>query len=233
MASADWTFLTNILSSGNCARGVTSGTTKPNGGGTFVYGINSLTNTAGVVALYTNQTNFAPMSKGCDISAAICRYTSGGLTGFSGFLFTALGGPDVADTCYLLGLSDGDPCHVELRKGAVSAGLPDESPGGVNNILARSTETVDVATWMHLRLEQVVQPNGDVYLNTYKSDLSANSVASPVWVPIPGMSVVIDDALGINTGSLPYTSGRAGFGARVAEVTRRVLFDHVRVARQL
>lgn len=233
MASTDWAYMTNVLSSGDCARGVTSGTTKPNGGGNFVYAVNSLTSTVGVVGLYTAQTNFAPMSKGCDISAAMCRYTSGGLTGFSAFMFASVGGPDVSDTGYILGLSDGDPSHIELRKGAISIGLPDEAPGGTNTILARSTETVNVATWMHLRLEVVVQSFGDVFLNVYKNNLLANPVNSPVWVPIPGMSQVIDDALGINTGSLPFTSGRAGFGARVAEVTRRALFRYVRIARQL
>jgi hypothetical protein len=239
MGSADWTLLTGILSSGDVARGVTSGPTKPNGGGTFLYGFNSLTNTPGGVGLYATpqapNTNFNPLTKGGDIRGALSRGTGGGLTDFSAFLFLLLGGTALTDEAYMLGLSDGDPSHIELRKGALSGGLPDEAPdpAGVNKIIRRSTEVVAVGAWVHLRLEAVVNTNGDVVLNCYKNDLAANAVTSPVWTAIPGMASFTDDALGIATGSLPYTAGRMGFGCTVADVTRRVYVDHVECLKQV
>ena len=46
------------------------------------------------------------------------------------------------------------------------------------------------------------------------------------------MAEFIDDHLGINSGSQPLTSGRAGFGTTVEAVTRRTFFDHVELMRQ-
>lgn len=230
MASSDWTVLTGVLSTGDVARGVTSGPTKPTGGGSFVYALNSLTNTVGVVALHTNQVNFSPMAKGGDIRAAMRRGLSGGTSGWSVFTFLALSGTNVSDTAYLLGIANGDPSHICLRKGALSGGLPDETPLGVNKILRRSTEVVAIDQWVHLRLEMVFNTNGDTILNCYKN---LGNVTTPTWVPIPGMDPFVDDVAGIASGSLPYTSGRAGFGYHTAEVTRRAYIDHVEVLRQL
>mgnify|MGYP001365243169 CR=1 FL=1 len=39
--------------------------------------------------------------------------------------------------------------------------------------------------------------------------------------------------LGINSGSQPLTSGRAGFGFSAADVTRRGFVDHLELYRQL
>lgn len=239
MSYADWAFLTGVLSASDVARGVTSGPTKPNGGGTFLYGFNSLTNTPGGVALYATpqppNTNFNPLVKGGDIRAALSRGVGGGLIDFSGFLFVLLGGTAITDKAYMLGLSDGDPCHIELRKGALSGGLPDEAPdpAGVNKILRRSTGVVTVGSWVHLRLEAVWNTNGDVILNCYQNDLVANAVTAPVWTAIPGMASFTDDALGIATGSVPFVGGRIGFGCTVADITRRVYVDHVECAKQV
>lgn len=233
MATADWTLLANVLGAPACARGVTAGSSKPNGGGTFTYGFNTLTNDPGAVALYTNQNNFAPAALGGIMTGALVRALSGGNTKFSAFLFVGCTGTDVADSAYMLGLSDGDPCHIELRKGAISGGLPDESPGGVSKILRRSTELVAIDTWMHLKLEAVTNANGDVVLNVYKSDLGAHAVSAPVWTAIPGMAQFIDDALAVNTGTVPLTAGYMGFGVQVSDVARRAYFDQLTAARQL
>lgn len=232
MASSNLTLCTGVLSSSDTARGVTTGTTKPNGGGNFVYVMNSRTAAEGTVALFANQANFAPTATGADVSAAMVRLAGGGPAGWSAYVFAALSGPSVDDTGYLLGLSDGDPCHVELRKGVLGVGLPDETPLGANTVLRRSTLTVPIATWVHLRLEVVVQPFGDVILNCYQSDLGAHAVSAPTWVAIAGMDPFTDDVAGIATGSLPYTTGRAGFGVRVDDVTRRAAFDYLKVGRQ-
>lgn len=47
------------------------------------------------------------------------------------------------------------------------------------------------------------------------------------------MAQFIDDHLGINSGSQPLTSGRAGFGFAVEDVTRRAFVDHVELMRQV
>lgn len=232
MASSNSTELTGVLSTGDCKRGVSAGPSKPNGGGTFVYAFNTVTNTPGAVARYANQVNFAPMALGGEVTAAMRRGASGGLTGFSAFIFAGLGGTSVNDICYMLGLSDGDPSHIELRKGSLAIGLPDEVPGGANVILRQSTEVVAIDEWKQLRLELVTNGNGDVVINCFKSDLVANAVTAPVWVAIPGMASFIDDALGIASGSAPLTSGRGGWGAQFSDVTRRVYFDQFTIARQ-
>jgi hypothetical protein len=140
-------------------------------------------------------------------------------------------------------LCDGDPYHIELRKGALSGGVPDEAadPDGGNHILMRSIGAFNLDTWHHLRLDMILQGTGDVLLQCFQNDLQSDAVTSPDWVVIPGMEGpqspaidgFIDDALGVNTGSAPYTSGRAGFGIHVSEISRRGYFDHLEVIRQL
>lgn len=232
MASSDWTFLTNGLPIGSVDRGVTSGITPPNGGGSFVYGFNSLAVVSGAVALFANQANFAPMAKGGTVRGAIKRGISGGTTNFSPFLFIGLGGPDVGDNGYFLGLQDDEPYHIALRKGQLSDGIPEAGPGTLG-ILRRSTTTYDPDTWHHLRLDMVVNVSGDVYLKCFENDLTANAVTSPSWAAITGMDDFIDDSLGVNSGSTPYTSGRAGYGFVCSDVTRRAYLDHVEIGRQL
>jgi hypothetical protein len=233
MAETDWTFLNDGLDAATVDRGVTTGIARPPGGGSFVFGFNSLSTAQGAVALFTNQLNFAPMAKGGSVRGAIQRGVSGGPLGFSPFLFAGLQGPSVNDLGYLLGLGDGDPHHVVLRKGVLSGGLPDIPPG-TQGVLRRSTGTFMPGTWVHLRLDMVVNLNGDVLLQVFQNDLVANPLGgAPSWQPVPGMSEFIDDALGINSGSQPFTSGRAGFGFFTKDVTRRGFLDHVEVYRQL
>lgn len=233
MAETDWTFLNDGLDAATVDRGVTTGIARPPGGGSFVFGFNSLSTAQGAVALFTNQLNFAPMAKGGSVRGAIQRGVSGGPLGFSPLLFVGLQGQSVNDLGYLLGLGDGDPHHVVLRKGVLSGGLPDIPPG-TQGVLRRSTGTFMPGTWIHLRLDMVVNLNGDVLLQVFQNDLVANPLGgAPSWQPVPGMSEFIDDALGINSGSQPFTSGRAGFGFFTKDVTRRGFLDHVEVYRQL
>jgi hypothetical protein len=233
MAETDWTFLNDGLDAATVDRGVTTAIARPPGGGSFVFGFNSLSTAQGAVALFTNQLNFAPMAKGGSVRGAIQRGVSGGPLGFAPFFFVGLQGPSVNDLGYLLGLGDGDPHHVVLRKGALSGGLPDIPPG-TQGVLRRSTGTFMPGTWVHLRLDMIVNLNGDVLLQVFQNDLVANPLGgAPSWQPVPGMSEFIDDALGINSGSQPFTSGRAGFGFFTKDVTRRGFLDHVEVYRQL
>jgi hypothetical protein len=237
MSSADWVALTGSLGGSDLAKGVTHGLTPPSGGGSFVYAMNALTATPGMAGLYASpqapNTNFNPLLKGGDIRGAVQKGVANGNTGYSAFLFMLAQGTTTADNAYMLGLSDGGASsHIELRKGSMLVGLPDEAPGGSNKILQQSTASFAPGTWVHLRLEVVVNISGDVVINCYENDLNANPVTAPVWTAIPGISQFIDDAVGINTGTLPYVAGRAGFGGQFNGATRRAYFDQIEFIKQ-
>src|SRR5690606_10539570 len=103
-AEADFSELSNSLSGSVLRRGVTAGVVKPNGGGTFAFGANSVSASAGAWGLYTNQADFAPTgsNKGGEIRGALKR---GPGIGFSPLLFIGLQSADVDAVGYLLGLS--------------------------------------------------------------------------------------------------------------------------------
>ena len=231
MGSSDWSYLTDGLDTATVDRGVTAGIARPPGGGNFVFAFNSLATVQGAVALFANQVGFAPMSQGGSIRGCLQRGPSGGATGFSPFLFLSCQGNSVNDGAYLLGLSDDDPHRVVLRKGSVAAGIPaSEGP----NVLLASGDSFTLGTWLHLRLDVIVNQNGDVVLQVFGNDLAAHPLGSaPSWQPVPGMTEFIDDCTGINSGSQPLTSGRAGFGVMVKDVTRRCFFDELELWRQL
>jgi hypothetical protein len=231
MAEIDWTYLNDGLDIATVDRGVTSGIARPPGGGNFLFAFNSLAAVQGAVALFANLVDFAPMAKGGSIRGCIQRGPGGGPTGFSPFFFMCCQGNSVNDTAYLLGLCDEDPHRIVLRKGAVTVGLPDSEGQGV---LLASGESFAQGTWLHLRLDVIVNTNGDVVLHVFQNDLVARPLGtSPDWQPVGGMIEMIDDHLGINSGSQPLTSGRGGFGCAFTDVTRRVFFDHVELFRQL
>lgn len=232
MAESNWTFLTGVLSAGVVRRGVTAGITKPAGGGNYVFGFNSVAATSGTVALYTSQANFIPAAKGGSITAAIRRGTSASPTGSSCYIFIGGQGTSITDTAYMLGLSDNQPSSIVLRKGTLSSGIVDGEEGD-EGILRVAADTVDDGTWVHLRLDMIANPSGDVILKVWQNDLGANDVTSPVWEAVAGMDDYIDDALGVNSGSAPYTTGYMGIGFQSAGISRRAYFDHITCARQV
>ena len=227
----DWSYLGDGLDVATVDRGVSAGFDPPPGGGNFVFGFNSLAAAQGAVALCCNQTDFAPMAKGGSIRGCIQRGPGGGATGFSPFLYLCGQGTSVNDSAYLLGLSDDDPHRIVLRKGAVAVGIPDSEGQGV---LLASGESFSQGTWLHLRMDVIVNTNGDVVLRVFYNDLDSRPLDTPPdWTPVPGMISFVDDALGVNSGSQPFTSGRGGFGFVVSDVTRRAFFDHLEVWRQV
>lgn len=247
MAEADWTALNNSLSLSTIKHQVSVGFTPPNGGGTFVHVFNSLLTTTGASGLFTNQTNFAPTAslKGGVVTGAMKRAPSAGLVDFAPMLFAGLQGNDVSSPGYLLGLGDGqDQQHIVLRKGSPVTGLPDVAPG-TQGVLRRSSATYAADTWVHLRLDMIVNANGETLLKAWQNDLGAHTVSSPTWVPIPGIEdtafvatlgagiAFVDDPAGINSGSLPYTTSYFGFAMFSKNVGRRVYFDHLTAERQL
>lgn len=231
MAEIDWSYLNGGLDIAAVDRGVTAGIARPPGGGNFVFGFNSLVAAEGAVALFANLASFAPMAKGASIRGCLQRGPGGGPTGFSPYLFVCGQGTSVNDSAYLLGLSDDDPHRIVLRKGAVASGLPDADGPGV---LLKSAESFVLGTWIHLRLDAIVNTNGDVVLKVLQNDLDLHPLGTPPgWEAVEGMVEFIDDQLGINSGSQPLTSGRGGFGFSVGDVTRRAYFDHLELHRQL
>jgi hypothetical protein len=231
MASTEWTFLNGGLDAATVDRGVTAGIPRPPGGGDFLYAFNSLAVAQGAVGLFVNMIDFAPMAKGGSIRGCLQRGPGGGPTGFAPFLFLGAQGPTVQDAAYLVGLSDDDPHRIVLRKGNLNTGLPGSDGQGV---LVHSSESFVQGTWLHVRLDMIVNDNGDVVLQVFRNNLTAHPIGTPpAWEAVPGMPLFIDDQLGINSGSQPLTSGRAGFGFSVKDVTRRGYFDQIELSRQI
>lgn len=235
MAETDWTFLNDGLDAGTVDRGVTAGVTPPSGGGSFLFGFNSLAVVEGAVAVKATpagSTNFDPLLKGGSIRAAIKRGSSPGNTGWSPFLFIGAQGNSVNDNAYLLGLEDNDPYRIVLRKASIQSGIPVADSG---NSLRQSSASFLRAddVWHHLRLDMVVNDNGDVVLKCFANDLDAHLVTAPTWAAIAGMADFIDDALGIASGSQPYIDGRIGFGCRVEDSQRRSFIDQIECLKQL
>jgi len=229
MASTDFTALT-----GNLAAGVVSGVTDsapdgvPNGGTTFVYGVGRISAGAdGVVGMFHNGAGFVPTAKGGAVMGAMVKEGKGNDTGnnliYSPFIFANLQGANVTDEGYMLGLTEEEPARIMLAKGALNLGL---DPAGAN-MLRLSSGNVAKGTWVHLRLDVVEQPSGDVLLQVFQNDLGANPVTAPVWAAIAGMADIVDDALAYETGSVPLLTGRMGFAARMGtETGRYCYFDH-------
>ena len=228
MAQSDWTEMANSLSAAAIARAVTQGIDPPNGGDDFVRGFHALQNTTGVFGEVVNGANFFPLAEGVRVEGAIQRRGDQNGT----IMLCMLENNDVTDNGYLLGFTDDEePSHLVLVKGSPSDGLQETSSG----LLLKSTGTFAKSTWGHFRMDIIVQPHGDVHIQLFQNaNLATNPVTAPVWTAIDGMGEYIDDALGINSGSLPYASGGyAGYAFYTSAINRQGFIDHVRVARQL
>jgi hypothetical protein len=218
-------------------RGVTAGFTPPNGGGNFVFGFNSQIATAAACGLYYDETDFSPLRNdasdptGGSVRGALKRGVSTSATGFATSLFMCLQGgstPSINDTGYLLGLADNDPSEIVLAKVAPVVGLDPTA----TTALRVSSATYTWDTWLHLRLDVIVNPNGDVVLKCFKNDLDNNLVTSPVWESIAGMDDFVDDGLGINSGSNPLAGGWGGWVFYSKQTSSRGFVDHFEIHRQ-
>jgi hypothetical protein len=139
-------------------------------------------------------------------------------------LFANLQGANTTDDGYLLGLTEEEPARIILAMGAPTAGLDPAVAG----MLRLSSASYVKGTWLHLRLDVIEQPSGDVLLKVFQNaDIATNPVTAPVWTAVPGMADYVDDALAYNTGSVPLLTGRMGFAARMGtESGRYTYFDH-------
>jgi len=247
MGQLDWKDIGGALSTATLARGVTNGIDRPNSSITndFVYGFNSLDATVtGAAGKYVDLTGFTPTGGllsdpdgGGSIRGCVKRVSSPNNTGMSPMLFFCGQGAPVSvnDYAYILGLSDADPYEIVLAKAQLVSGLvPDEENV---TILARSASQYAMGDglWHHLRLDAIVEPNGDVLLKASENDLAAHPVGdTPYWQNIPGFPSggVVDDVLQILTGSPPLWGGYAGFAFQVTEsLNRRGAFDAIEAYR--
>jgi len=234
MAETDWTELSGSLAQAVIVRGATTGDDKPNGGGNFVFGFNSLAIDEGAAGLYVNKDKFNPLKNdalaptGGSIRGAIKRRTSGGTPqiNFAPMFFINLQGNATNETGYLLGLEDSDPHRIVLRKGSPIGGMSQ------TNALRISDESFQPNTWLHLRLDSIFNSNGDVILKVFRNDLTVNSVTNPSWQTVPGMDDVVDDVLGVNSGSIPLSGGFVGFAFFSKDLQKRGSFDQIETLRQ-
>ena len=238
MAEVDWTFIG--ADAATIRRGVTAAFTPPPANATnkFVFGFHSQVDSAAQSAMYLNKTNFAPLKNdagsatGGVIQAALQRAPSTYTTGFSIGMFMCLQGTDVGQYAYVLGLSDNYPHEVVLAKCTLKADLKVDA----SYVLKKGSATYNPGTWVHLRLEVIVNPNGDVVLRALQNDLNSNKVDSPSWQSISGIDDFIDDSLGINAASTghpqPLAGGYAGVFFSSTKSGCRALVDHVVVMRQ-
>jgi hypothetical protein len=244
MGQADWHELDGVLSASQLRRGSVFGTggfTPPNGGGSFVFGYNSLAAVKGAHGMFCNLPGFIPTGDGLPppagggiVLGAVKRVASPGSTGMSAMLFFCGQGssPSVNDSAYLLGLSDADPYEIVLAKAPIVSGLVEADENVA--ILARSSAQYNLGDdlWHHLELEVIVEPNGDVKLQVQANDLALYDVTSPVWAPVAGIDAFIDDNLYVNTGSAPLWGGHVGWAFSVNDqINRRGAFDAIQCFR--
>jgi hypothetical protein len=227
MAESDWTVAEDSPDINTIKRGNTAGIDDPPGGDGFVYGFNSRVVVEGASAIFYNGEDFAPYEEGASIRAAIQKGASGGVAGYTPLLFLGLQGNSVNDDAYMLCLQNNNPARLLLVKGPLSTG-----PAGT--VLRTSDATFAIGEWMHLRLDAIVNGNGDVVLAVRKNNLATNELnEAPVWEAVAGMGDFVDDQLAVNSGSDPLVGGRAGVGMWTTEVTRRAYMTHVELIRQV
>lgn len=245
MGQADWAEISDALSSASLARTITASITGPAGSNGFVWAYNSLDATVtGAHGWFVNLTGFAPTGSGpsvadggASIRGCVKRVSSPNSIGMSPFLFACLQGgstPNVNDWAYMLGLSDSAPYEIVLAKAPIVSGLRADDENV--SILRQSSDQYSMGDglWHHIRLDAIVQNNGDVVLSCFENDLTVNPIGNPPsWTPISGMSNFIDDAAQIQTGSAPLWGGCVGFAFAIhSALNVRGAFDALQAQRQ-
>jgi len=240
VAQADFADLTGqALGSGIVARGVSAAFTTPSGGGSFLYALNSVASSTGFAGKYVNLANFNPITgtrKAGSMTCAMKKYSSR-VTFAPAFGIMKGTDPGSAEG-YIVALTQETGYKIGLFKGSLIGGF---SATAASTRLLRSSTTTYTSygngpeAWFHLRLDVLVNPHGEVVLNVYKNDLVAHVVGTPIWDAIPGMSMYVDDSVGVLSGALPHLDGfYCVFGMYVAADTGRTCFyDQLTCGRQL
>lgn len=242
MAQEDWTELTGSLTAPSVARVATPAIPPPPSDFDKAFVMHSRVATSGVLGYFVNEVDFAPAVGDQAIEGVLYRQPGPSGSGVSNFLFAALQGTDTTSSGYMIGLSDSNPSRIVLAKARPQDGLQNVAPDPDNNgILLRGTQDFAVATWVHVRLEIVVNANGDVFVKPLWSDLDLHLVTAPVWqtpegmdgILVPAYDGFLDDFAQTYSGSAPFGSGRLGYGAKFTDISRIAAFDHVRVEREV
>ena len=243
MAQSDFTVLTASLSTTVCKRGPSTIFGAAPGGtpDTHIFStVSDVTGAAGLFYSRVSEPDFNPVVAGATVEGVLYRDSSTGL-GCSTFLFAGAQGTAITDSAYLIGLADADPAPIIIRKGPISQGIPDLTPDpAVNGVLMRTVETFSRATFVQVKMEVIVQANGDVILTGRLNDLTAPGadVDTPSYVvpsgfegTISAVTGFVDDFGQISTGTAPLVGGRAGFGFAADGLGRRGAIDVFRFAR--
>lgn len=243
MGQSDWTVIAGAAATTSINNGVTAGTIKPTGSGLHTYGFNSLDATDGVSAQWAAQTDFNPIAtRGASVRGAIRRGPSTVSTGSAPFFFTSLQTDSISDEAYILGLSDGDPYSIVLRKGTLATGVVDGAVAPTtapDHILMKSAQTYTGNDWLHLRMD-VLDQSGDIVIHVFENDLEVQGVDVPVWTVVPGMegpgapavAGFVDDGVAA-TGTAVLQGGYLGYGIRSQAAGARAYFDYISCSRQL
>lgn len=245
MSDTDWTILDGSLDKSVLDRGNATTVLDPDGNKTC-YGLSSRVVAEGAGGLFCSapdlfggDSKFTPTQsdsgdpRGGRIQGLIQRGPSGSPTSFAPMFFIGLQGPSVDDEGYLLGLSDSNPHFIVLRKGKISEGIPN-SDVGTDGVLAKGSEAFPPEKWHQLRLDAVLNENGDVTIICRQSDVDVQGMENPLWTHIPGIGeATIDDVLGVRSGTVPFAQGRMGFALQVSDVARRAFFTRINLYRQI
>ena len=238
MSELNWQVLPGSSGEGGAPfyTGTSAVFTPPPGGGDRTYTWRAAdANVNGVHALYADVANYNPIpgNFGGSIRGALYRADGSSATDHSVFLFFQQQADNATATGYMVGLSPETSSHLVLVKGPLSAGIP-TSAVKTDGVIARSTSTFAQGAWVHVRLDVVVNPNGDVVLNTWTNNLDVNDVLTPVWTAVPEMSGIIDDAIGWNTGTPGLNvGGRLGFGYHATASGTAGAVDHIGAIRNV
>lgn len=242
MSKLDFTALTGALTSPDVRDSVSQGFTPPNGGGNTVRIFNSTVATLGVAGEYYNADGFSPTpdDKGMLIQVAFKKANVSSGDKCAAMVFIMLEGDSTTDVGYILGLTDSVTPRLCLRKGSLAGGLPAGAVVGEQGVLALSTATFALDTWIHVQFQAVVNVGSDTVIQVKTNDLTAHSVLSPVWTYPAGMKdltkafdvTFVDDAAGVASGSPGLTTGRGGKAMWTNAANRRVFFDAFEIVSQ-
>lgn len=236
MAQTDFSVLSGSLTSPDAEHGATAAFGTPNGGAKFCWAANL--KSEGLVALRVDLASFDPVSSGAIVSAALRN------DGASPLVFIGLDTDSTTGDCYQLGI-DASSGQLVCWRGSLDGSSLVE--------LARGSEIIPSGSWAHVQLEVVanysprpdegdppmpVAPLLENVINVRRSNLSTNTVGSPIWAPVAGMtdltglphllpeSILVD---GFHRGA-PLEGGFCGYAVRGSGVA---LVDRFAAERQL
>lgn len=249
MSQSDWSVMAGsadgvTFGGTTILRNTTNGITGPAGDlATSVFAFNSIESVDAAVGVYTSLSGFSPLTSGVQLTGCIQRGISGSQQGWSNFFFLCSTGSNVADRAYMFGIEDSTPGRLVLAKGPINVGLTTDS--SAVEIIRTSKATYNWGTWIHLKIEAIVQPSGDVVFKMYTNDLDANDLSNPSawnwvalefedkWSDVYSAGEFIDDVTGVNTGSTTLTSGYVGYAYKCTNTpAARGYFDYISLASQ-